>query len=130
LLEGVRVLVVDDSADTRQLLALTLELQKAHVVSASSAREALTLFQRTPPDVLVCDIAMPGTDGNQFIRQIRVGAGRASSYVPAVAVTAFARPEDRERALRAGFDAYLAKPIGPAELVGTIARLAGRGTRA
>jgi PAS domain S-box-containing protein len=130
LLEGVRVLVVDDSADTRQLLALTLELQKAHVVSASSAREALTLFQKTPPDVLVCDIAMPGTDGNQFIRQIRVGAGRASSYVPAVAVTAFARPEDRERALRAGFDAYLAKPIGPAELVGTIARLAGRGTRA
>ncbi len=130
LLRGVRVLVVDDSPDTRQLLALILELQKAHVVSASSASEALTLFKKTPPDVLVCDIAMPGTDGNQFIRQIRVGAGGASSYVPAVAVTAFARPEDRVRALRAGFDEYIAKPIEPDKLVGTIARLAGRGTQA
>lgn len=130
LLLGVRVLVVDDSRDTRQLLAMILELQKAHVVSASSASEALTLFKKTPPDVLVCDIAMPGTDGNQFIRQIRVGAGGASSYVPAVAVTAFARPEDRVRALRAGFDEYIAKPIEPTALVGTIARLAGRETQA
>jgi CheY-like chemotaxis protein len=130
LLRGVRVLVVDDSPDTRQLLALILELRQAHVVSASSASEALTLFKKTPPDILVCDIAMSGTDGIQLIRQIRVGGGGASSYVPAIAVTAFARSEDRERALRAGFDEYIVKPFEAAELVSTIARLAGRGTQA
>jgi PAS domain S-box-containing protein len=130
LLQGVSVLVVDDSADTRQLLALMLELHEAHVRSASSASEALALFRKTPPDVLLCDIAMPGTDGNQLIRQIRTGAGGASSYVPAIAVTASARLEDRERALRAGFDDYIAKPVEPVGLVGTIARLAGKPTQA
>jgi CheY-like chemotaxis protein len=125
----VSVLVVDDSADTRQLLALMLELHQAHVRSASSASEALGLFRRTPPDVLLCDIAMPGTDGNQLIRQIRTGAGGASSYVPAIAVTASARLEDRERALRAGFDDYIAKPVEPVGLVGAVARLAGKPTQ-
>jgi PAS domain S-box-containing protein len=129
LLQGVSVLVVDDSADTRQLLALMLELHQAHVRSASSASEALGLFRRTPPDVLLCDIAMPGTDGNQLIRQIRTGAGGASSYVPAIAVTASARLEDRERALRAGFDDYIAKPVEPVGLVGAVARLAGKPTQ-
>jgi signal transduction histidine kinase/ActR/RegA family two-component response regulator len=127
LLQGVRVLVVDDSPETRELLTLILEQQKAQVLSATSASEALTLFEVTPPDVLVCDIAMPDTDGYQLIRQIRAGAGGASSYVSAIALTAYARPEDRVRALRAGFDEYLAKPVEPAEFVDMIARLTEKG---
>jgi len=92
------------------------------VTTASSVAEALQVLQRKPPHVLVCDIAMPGEDGYTLIRRIRAGEGDPA--LPAVAVTAFARREDRDRALDAGFDLHMPKPVEPAELVSAVASLA------
>ena len=123
-LPAVQVLVVEDDTDARELLAMILRGAGATVTTASSVAEALESLHREPPHVLVCDIAMPGEDGYALIRRIRAGEG--DSTLPAVAVTAFARREDRDRALDAGFDVHMAKPVDPSELVDAVAALARR----
>ena len=123
---GLRVLVVEDEDDTRQMFARMLGAAGADVTAVGSAREAMREFERQPPDLLLSDIGMPETDGYwliQAVRQLPPGAGGA---VPAIAVTAFARGSDRSRALGAGYQMHLAKPVGQAELVGAIAGLAHR----
>lgn len=125
-LAGVRVLVVDDEADTRELMASVLAEGEATVATAASAAEALALLQELRPDVLVSDIGMPGEDGYSLIRRVRALAPEAGGRTPAVALTAYARAEDRTRAMAAGFNVHVAKPIEPAELMVTVASLAGR----
>jgi PAS domain S-box-containing protein len=125
-LDGLTVLVVDDDSDARELVARVLSESRAEVLTAASAAEALPLVERERPDVLVSDIAMPETDGYELLRQVRaLGEGRGGK-LPAVALTAFARPEDRTRALRAGFLGHVAKPVGSAELVASVAAVARR----
>ncbi len=124
-LTGVRVLVVDDDADARRLTKRLLTECNAEVSVAASAQEALTLLAAFDPHVLVSDIGMPEMDGYQFIQRIRT-AVRSAELLPAVAVTAFARTEDRAHALRSGYQNHIAKPIVPAELVSTVAALAGK----
>jgi signal transduction histidine kinase/ActR/RegA family two-component response regulator len=125
-LEGMRILVVDDDADACVVLRRILEEQKANVDTLSSAVGALEKIRMDPPDVLVSDIGMPELDGYQFIAEVRRLEGPARA-IPAIAVTAFARPQDRVRALQAGYNMHLAKPINAIELVTVIARLKSGG---
>ena len=118
-LAGLRVLVVDDDADGRRLVAQLVTDSGAEAVSAASAGEALELLGRGRFDVMVADIAMPEVDGYQLVREAKVGR----PGLLAVAVTALARPEDRARAFESGFDAYEAKPFEPAGLLAAIAEL-------
>ena len=127
-LDGIRVLIVEDDADTRDLLASILAEHGADPVTAASARDGIEAVRRRPPDVLVCDIAMPGGDGYGFLTAVRATSDGVT--IPAVALTAYARLEDRDRALAAGFEVHLAKPVEPATLVGAVARLAGGASRA
>jgi PAS domain S-box-containing protein len=124
-LDGVSVLIVEDDADSRDLLATVLAQHGGTPIAVATAREGLTAARRARPTVLVCDIAMPGGDGFSMIRELR-SAETGDGRIPALALTAYARPEDRERALAAGFDLHLAKPVEPADLVRAVARLAGR----
>ncbi|EYF06516.1 ATP-binding protein [Chondromyces apiculatus] len=123
-LDGVRVLVVDDEPDALELTRRVLEEQRATVSTALSGPEALRALRANTPHVLVSDIGMPGMDGYTFIREVRASGDIALRDLPAVAMTAFARPEDRRRALDAGFHAHMAKPIEPAELVAIVSTLA------
>ncbi len=125
-LTGMTVLVVDDEQDARDLIEAVLADCHARVVVAASAAEALALVQRERPDVLVSDIGMPGMDGYELLRRVRALGVAQGGAVPAIALTAFARSEDRMRALRAGFRVHVAKPVDPAELVATVASVAGR----
>ena len=118
-LAGVTVLAVDDQPDARELLKVVLERCHAKVLTAASADEALDLLERARPDIVLCDIGMPGKDGYGFIRDVR----HRHDQVPALAVTAFAHKEDRIRALRAGYQGQIAKPIEPTELVTVIAAI-------
>jgi signal transduction histidine kinase/ActR/RegA family two-component response regulator len=120
-LAGVKVLIVDDEADARELLRHVLVDCAATVVVAASAAEALLLFEQHRPHVLLSDIGMPNTDGYDLLRRVRLRERDLGGRVPAIALTAFARSEDRTRALRAGFLVHLAKPVDPSELVATIA---------
>ena len=122
-LQGVRLLVVDDDDDARELLSIILEEAGAEVTTAASANEAVAAFERERPDVLVSDIGMPGEDGYGLIRRVRLLEGESAAKVPAVALTAFARAQDRGEALGSGFQAHLAKPIEPGELTALIAQL-------
>jgi PAS domain S-box-containing protein len=122
-LEGVRVLVVDDEPDARELVSRALQRDGADVLAASSAAEALGAIDELNPDVLVSDIAMPGEDGYELIRQLRSRERSHGRHLPAVALTAYARKEDRERALRAGYQEHLAKPVEPAQLTAVVANL-------
>src|SRR3954468_19153289 len=124
-LAGVRVLAVEDDESTLDALTELLSLQGAAVAPAASVSQALEILQKLDPDVLVSDIGMPERDGYDLIREIRA-RGRDAVALPAVAVTAFASPEDRQRALAAGFQVHLAKPVDPRELTSVIASLAGR----
>ncbi len=124
-LAGLRVLAVEDDESTLDALTELLSLRGADVTPASSVNEALEILQELDPDVLVSDIGMPERDGYELIREIRA-LGHDATDLPAVAVTAFASPEDRQRALAAGFQVHLAKPVDPKELTQVIAELAGR----
>jgi CheY-like chemotaxis protein len=124
-LRGVHVLVVDDEVDARELVARLLQHQGARVSLASSAGEALRQLKIDSPDVLVSDVGMPNMDGYQLMRQIRAAETR-DKRLPALALTAFARAEDRKRAMLAGYQAHLAKPFDTAELVLLVADLATR----
>jgi len=123
-LTGIQVLIVEDDDDARMLVAKVLEGQGAFVKAVSSAREALEILGRERIDVLLSDIEMPGTDGYQLIRELRLRSSQQGGAVPAVALTAYARTQDRLRALRAGFQLHLSKPVQPSELVTVVASLA------
>jgi len=125
-LAGVRVLVVEDEADTRDLLAAALGHSGAEVDPAASAAEALAALRRRRPDVMVCDIGMPGEDGYSLLERVRALASEDGGLVPAIALTAYARSDDRRRALAAGFQIHLSKPVDPDELISAVARMAGR----
>jgi PAS domain S-box-containing protein len=125
-LEGLRVLVVDDEADARELIATMLQPYGVEVMAAASAVEALLALQEFQPDVLVSDIGMPGEDGYALIRQLRALSQEQGGRIPAVALTAYARAEDRTQALLAGFQLHISKPVNQAELAAVIANLAGR----
>jgi signal transduction histidine kinase len=127
LLAGIKVLVVEDEDDTRELLAIALEQVGAQVTSVSSVAAALESLDRSPPDVLVSDLAMPDEDGFSFIRKVRSRPAGKGGDVPAAALTAYVRTEDRVRALAAGFQKHLPKPIDPSDLIAAVASLAGRG---
>ena len=117
------ILVVEDDHDTRELLRFFLEQQGAKVVTADSVEPAVESYQAVPPNILITDIGMPGYNGYALIALIRAHDKQTGRRTPAIALTAFASPADRETALAAGFDAYLEKPFLPAELLATIATL-------
>ncbi len=125
-LAGLKVLVVDDEADTCELLRSFLSRCGADVSAARSASEAFSLFKLVHPDVVVSDIGMPFEDGYELIRKVRALPEVNGGGVPAVALTAYARPEDRLKALRAGYQMHVAKPIQLDELVSIVASLANR----
>lgn len=122
-LDNVSVVVVDDHLDSAELIAAILEMCGAHVRMTTSASEALAAVEDAQPAVLVSDIAMPERDGYWLLEQVKAKRG---SSPPVIAVTAHADFHDRQRALRAGFDAYLVKPVDPDELCEAVARVHGR----
>ncbi|MCU0684139.1 MAG: ATP-binding protein [Polyangiaceae bacterium] len=122
-LVGLRILAIDDDPDARELVRAILEGQGARVETADSAPEAFEAFVRSPPDLLISDIGMPGEDGYSLIRRVRALPAEEGGRVPAIALTAFTRAVDRARALTAGFRAHVTKPIDPAELTNLIASL-------
>ena len=118
-LSGIRVLLVDDDADTLDLLGAALTQASAVVTTATSAGDAIQAFGVAEFDVIVSDIAMPGEDGYQLIQRIRK-SGFDRGTIPAVAITAYAKDEDREKAFSAGYQSFLAKPIELSDLVTAI----------
>lgn len=124
-LENMRVLIVDDEPDARHLLTTVIERCGARVESVASAREALKALSSFKPDVLLSDIGIPGEDGYALIRKVRALGAEQGGKIPAVALTAYAREEDRMRALLAGYQVHLAKPVNPAELIAVLGGLAG-----
>ncbi len=126
LLSGVNVLLVDDDSDTLTLMTTALTRRHANVTAVSSAVEAIQEISRKRPDVLVSDIAMPDEDGYGLIEKVRRLENGTTQTIPAVAITAYAKEEDRERALSAGFQIYLAKPVELTELISVVARAARR----
>jgi len=119
----VHILVVDDESDAREVLARLLVQAGARVSQASSVREAIKMFHRAGPELLISDIAMPDEDGYDLIRELRKLPASEGGKVPAIAVTAYAREEDRKRALAAGFQAHVAKPIQPNEMLLVVEQL-------
>ncbi|MEJ1931938.1 ATP-binding protein, partial [Nostoc sp. NIES-2111] len=120
---GIKILVVDDDADSRDFLAFILEQEGAEVSLATSALEALQLLPEIKPDVLVSDISMPDMDGYTLMRQIRMWTKEQGREIPAIALTAFARQYDREQALHAGYQLHLPKPLNAEELIAAVAKL-------
>jgi len=120
------VLVVEDEQDSRELIAAVLRQCGAEVSTAASVQEGLEIYQRLRPDILVSDIGMPGEDGYDLIRKVRALPPEQGGRTPAVALTAYARTEDRMRSLLAGFQVHVPKPVEPNELVAVVASLAGR----
>jgi len=125
-LKGARILVVDDEADARELVRMVLENQGAHVTTAASADEALNLLRTSRPDALISDIGMPEVDGHQLMRTLRATEPKGHR-MPALALTAFARADDRKRAMLAGYQAHLSKPFDIGEFVLVVAGLLDRG---
>jgi CheY-like chemotaxis protein len=125
-LSGVRVVAVDDEEDALTLLRVVLETAGAEVTTVSSSKAALGKIAEVKPHVLILDLGMPEMDGFELIRQIRSAADPAVRDIPAAALTAFARSEDRTKALRSGFEMHLAKPIDPGELAASVATLVRR----
>jgi CheY-like chemotaxis protein len=123
---GVKVLVVDDEADSRALVRRLLEDCNARVTTASSANEALELTMSNPPDLIISDIGMPGEDGYSLIRRLRGLGPERGGNIPAIALTAYARSQDRMQSVLAGYQMHIPKPVEPAELITMVASLAGR----
>ena len=125
-LAGITVLAVDDEADARLLIKRVLENCGARVLLAASSEEALDLLKQNRPNMIISDIGMPGEDGYAFIHKVRLLSDEQGGNIPAAALTAFARAEDRTRALRAGFQTHVAKPVEPVELSAVVASLTSR----
>lgn len=125
-LDGLRVMVVDDESDTREMLRIMIGQLGAEVKACSSSDEAMRLFSQWRPDVILSDIEMPDEDGYELIRKVRRSEENGGRKVPAIALTAYGRVEDRLRALAAGYQMHIAKPAEPAEIAAVIASLAAR----
>ena len=125
-LSNIVVLVVDDEDDARELLRRLLSDRGATVVTAASAAEGLAAIEQQSPDVLISDIGMPEVDGYELVRRVRGRLAETGRRFPMIALTAFARSEDRTRALLAGFATHIAKPVDAAELIATVAAVTGR----
>lgn len=125
-LQGLKVLAVDDEADTRELIREVLKECGAEVILSRSAAEALEALELHKPDILISDLGMPDEDGYSLITKIRALPAERGGHIPAAALTAYARAEDRMRVLRSGFQFHLPKPVDSAELVTVVASLAGR----
>jgi PAS domain S-box-containing protein len=125
-LSGLRILVVDDEADARDMVSTILGQAGAEVATASSVAQAIDLIDRWQPDVLISDIGMPGGDGYELIRKVRARSAERGGQIPAVALTAFARTQDRLKVLSSGFQMHVPKPIEPIELVTVVASIAKR----
>jgi two-component system CheB/CheR fusion protein len=126
ILDGTSVLVVDDEPDARDALVGLLERYGAHVRPAASVAEAMAALETALPDVLISDLGMPGEDGYELIRRVRLLPAEAGGGLPSLAVSAYATEEHRKKVMRTGFQKHLEKPVAPAELVTEVARLAGR----
>jgi CheY-like chemotaxis protein len=124
-LAGVDVLVVDDDRDARELIKRILSDCGAAVRIAASARDAFTLFRERAPDLLISDLGMPDVDGFELLDWVRHLSREEGGQLPAIALTAFARSEDRLSALEAGFSAHISKPVEPSELIATVASVVG-----
>jgi len=124
-LEGVRVLVVEDHADTRQLFCAVLRASGAEARGTESTEGAMKALATFSPDVLVVDIGLPGEDGYSLIRRVRARPAGTGGNVPAMAVTACTQPQERARALWRGFQMHVPKPVDPEDLVGRVAKLVG-----
>jgi len=122
-LAGISVLVVDDEHDARELIGVVLRSHGAEVTAAANASQALDLLARTAPQVLISDIGMPEIDGYELLRRVRQLTGARGAAIPAIALTAYSREQDRRLALEAGFQTHVAKPVEPAELVRVVAGL-------
>jgi DNA-binding response OmpR family regulator len=122
ILEGVRILVIEDETDTRNLLAFLLESEGATAFPVDNVMDALDEFIKRPPDIVVSDIGMPDYNGYAFIAAVRHQKSQIRR-TPVIALTAFSTPADRDTALISGFDEYLAKPFEPEQLICTIKRL-------
>jgi CheY-like chemotaxis protein len=122
---GLSILVVENDAEGRELLSRLLEMRGATAVTAGSGTEATTILDDNRIDVILSDIGMPEEDGYELARRIRERESGTERHIPAIALTAYAGRADRKRALAAGFDEHLAKPISPEVLIATIAKLAG-----
>jgi CheY-like chemotaxis protein len=132
-LAGLSVMIVDDEHDTREVLVAMLELMGAEVIAASSAAEAVETLIRaneSMPDVLVSDIGMPGEDGFDLITKVRAMRPESGGDIPAIALTAYARAEDRARVLAAGFQRHVSKPVEPSSLATAVSSLARRTAKA
>jgi len=125
-LEGLKVLVVDDEPDTRELIREVLKECGSEVITSGSVDEALEALEEHKPDILISDLGMPDEDGYALITKIRALPSERGGHIPAAALTAYARAEDRMRVLRSGFQFHLPKPVDSAELVTVVASLAGR----
>jgi CheY-like chemotaxis protein/two-component sensor histidine kinase len=125
-LDGLRILVVDDEQDTREMLKAGLGQCGAVVTTAGSVAEAIGEIQEAPPDVLISDIGMPDEDGYDLIRKVRALTAEGAGRVPAIALTAYARADDRMQALRAGYLMHVPKPVELAELAAVVASIAKR----
>jgi PAS domain S-box-containing protein len=126
LLNGIKVLVLDDDSDAREFLQILLSENGAHVRAVATASEAYREVQGDVPDILICDIGLPNEDGYEFIRRIRSLKESSSANIPALALTAYALPNDRTKALVAGYHDHLTKPVEPAELLNSVASIARR----
>jgi len=125
LLKNIKIMVVDDNADTCDLLRIALEQAGASVVAAQTVDTAIELFRRYPAHAVIADIRIGNSDGYALIKAIREHNIQFRGFTPAIAVTGFASPEDEERALATGFTAYVPKPFNPMDVVCTIARILG-----
>ena len=125
LLDGLRILLVDDEADTRDFISEVLTQCGADVRCCESTAEALAALQEWSPELLISDIGLPGEDGYALIKKVR-GLGEQTAQIPAIALTAYASHEDRLRALSAGFQVHIAKPVEPEELVNIVTNVARR----
>jgi signal transduction histidine kinase/ActR/RegA family two-component response regulator len=125
-LQGLRVLAVDDEEDTREMIRAVLEHCKMEVITAASASEALEAISESRPDILLSDLGMPGEDGYSLIAKVRALPAERGGQIPAAALTAYVRAEDRVKVLRSGFQLHVSKPLEPNELVAVVANLAGR----
>jgi CheY-like chemotaxis protein len=123
ILAGLKVLIVDDEPDNRDFLMVALEYFGASATAAATAAEAIDILQQSPPHILVSDIGMPAEDGYWLIGKVRSSASDKIKRLPAVALTAYASEEDRDRALAAGYDEHLTKPIDPAFFATVLAKL-------
>src|SRR6185295_13563239 len=126
ILQGAKVLVVDDEGDARDALVGLLERYGAYVRPATSVAEAMAALETELPDVLISDLGMPGEDGYELIRRVRLLPPERGGRLPSLAVSAYATEDHRKKVLRTGFQRHLEKPVAPAELVTEVARLAGR----